>query len=157
MDPLFLHRLNIDACIAAAAFFGAFVSTFGKDRFYPRLAAVFYSIGVVGCFSPLAYLNLFGGESWTFGRFPVMDWLVPVLSLCFALIAVVLLWPTIPQKIAVRFGMVLFGVFAPTLIMMRLFPEYLQFHRIFNLDFRWLLYAILWFRIRESYVEPETR
>ncbi len=150
MDP-FQHILNLIGCVAITAFFTAFVLTFWPNRVRLVLAAILYGIGIIVCLSPYAYAHFAKGATWTFGRFPVLEWLWPILLLCFAFAATLLLWPVIPQKIALKCGMALFFIIAPILMFLKLLPDYLQFHQQLGpLDLTWLLYAILWFRIREA-------
>lgn len=157
MDP-FQHILNFISCVAITAFFTAFVLTFWPSRVRLVFAAIFYGIGIVACLSPYAYLHFAQGATWTLGRFPTLEWLLPILFLCFAVVAALLLWPIVPRKIAFKYGIVLFFVIAPILIFLKLLPEYLQFHRaLYPFDLTWLLYAILWFRIRETYQKQENQ
>jgi hypothetical protein len=155
MDPL-IQMINCLAGVAAVSFFAAFVLTFWPGRVPSALAAALYGIGIMSCLSPPAYYRFSSAATehgWSFGydRFPPLGWLMPVLLLCFGIAATVLLWPSIAQRTAIQFGALLFMLVAPVLILIHLVPEYLQVHRVMSLDLRWILYAILWFRIRESY------
>ena len=140
-------------CIAAAAFFTSFALTFSSGKFRP--AAIFYSIGILVSTSLSAYFRFFRGSTWPFARFPTLGWLMPILLLCFGLAAVVLLWPSIPQKIAMRLAMMLFFVVCPILIIVRMLPEILQLHHRISFDLTWLVYAVLWFRVRDGYSRME--
>jgi hypothetical protein len=151
MDP-FERILNLIGCIAMTSFFTAFVLTFWPSRMRLVFAAILYGVGIIACQAPYAYLHFAQGATWTFGRFPILEWLLPTLLLLFAIAAALLLWPFIPQKIAFKCGIVLFFGVAPVLIFLKLLPEYLQFHWLLRpFDLTWLLYAILWFRIRETF------
>jgi hypothetical protein len=140
-------------CIAFTAFFTSFVLTFGSGKRRFTAAAIFYGIGILFCTSLPAYFRFFRGANWPFGLFPVLKWLMPILLLCFGIAAVVLLWPSIPQKIAMRLAMTLFFVVCPILIIVRMLPEIMQFHHRVSFDLTWLVYALLWFRIRDGYVK----
>jgi hypothetical protein len=142
--------IGIFFCISATAFFTSFALTFGpgKHRF---TAAIFYSIGILVSTSLEAYFHFFRGSDWMFNRFPILGWLTPILRLCFGIAAVMLLWPTIPQKLAIRLGMMLFFVACPILIIIQMVPGIVQLHARISLDLTWLVYAVLWFRIRDGY------
>lgn len=154
MEPL-QNLFNVVACIAGIVFFASFVLTFWPSKINYALAAILYGIGIMACMSPYAYFHFFRGSNWTFGRFPTLEWLMPILFLCFGIVAIVFLWPSIPQKIAMRLGMALFFVICPTLVITRMTPEFLQFHHHVALDLTWLVYAVIWFRVRDSYVKME--
>lgn len=139
-------------CIPAAAFFTSFALTFGSGKIRFAVAAIFYSIGMMFCMGLPAWFHFFRGSNATFGWFPMLKSLSPILLLCFGIAAVVLLWPSIPQHIAMRRAMILFFVVCPILIVIRVLPEFLQFeHRISSDLTNWLLYAVLWFRVRGGY------
>lgn len=148
--------MNILACVAGVALFSAFILSFRLNRFCLATAAVLYGIGVIACLSPYAYFHFFQGSDWTFGRYPTLEWLVPILFLIFGIVASVSLWLPFPQKAALWFGMVLFGIFSPLLVLMRALPEFLQFHHALRpVELTWFVYAILWFRIRERWAKFE--
>jgi hypothetical protein len=146
---------NVAICIAGAAFFASFALTFGAGRNYSRAAAIFYSIGIIARMSPDAWFHFTRGSNWTFGRYPALEWVIPILLLCFGVAAAALLWPSIPQKVAIRLGMILFFVICPTLIFIRALPDFLQFHGYVYFDLTWILYATLWFRVRDRYAGIE--
>jgi len=146
---------NVLMCIAGAAFFTSFVLTFGAGKRYSRAAAFFYSIGILARMSPDAWFHFFRGPYGTFGPYPTLEWLVSISLLCFGVATAVLLWPSIPQKTAIRLGMALFFIVCPILIFIRALPDFLQFHRYVFFDLTWILYAVLWFRVRDGYVRIE--
>ena len=47
--------------------------------------------------------------------------------------------------------MMLLFVASPILIIIRILPEIVQLHARISLDLTWLVYAVLWFRIRDGY------
>lgn len=144
--------LYFQICIAGAAFFVSFASTFGSGKFCSIAAAIFYSIGMMTRMSPYAYFHFFRGSNWTLGRYPILEWLTPILFLCFGIAAVVLLLPSIPQKTAIRLGIILFLVICPILVLLRMLPQFLLVHYRASFDLgTWILYAVLWFRVREGY------
>jgi hypothetical protein len=142
-------------CVAATAFFASFVLTFGSGRRHFTTAAIFYSIGILFSTSLSAYFRFFRGSNWPFVRFPMLGRLMPILLLCFGIAAVALLWPSIPQKIAIRLAIILFFVVCPILNIVRMLQEILQLHHRVSFDLTWLVYAVLWFRIRDGYVRME--
>lgn len=152
-----IHRLILFAfCIPATAFFASFALTFGSGKFRIAVAAIFYSIGMVFSMGLPAYFIFFHGPNQTFGWFPMLQSVSPVFLLFFGIAAAGLLWPSIPQQIAIRLAMVLFFVICPILIVIRVLPEFLQFeHRITSDLTSWILYAALWFRVRDAYEKAE--
>jgi hypothetical protein len=72
--------------------------------------------------------------------------------LIYASAAVWLLWPSIPQQKALRFGKILHFVILPPLILW-LSVGWVDNHlRLLPYDLTWLVYVLLWFRIREGYI-----
>lgn len=150
------HALfNVVICIAAGAFFASFALTFGSGRTHSRAAAIFYSIALMARMGSDAWFNFFRNSNWTLGRYQTLVWVIPILLLCFGIAAAVLLWPSITQKAAVRLGMILFFVVCPILIIMRALPDFLQVHGYVFVDLAWILYAVLWFRVRDGYARIE--
>jgi hypothetical protein len=144
---------DVVICIAATAFFTSFALTFGSGRVYSRAAAIFYSIALTARVSSDAWFNFFRNSNWTLGRFQTLVWAIPISLLCFAVAAAVFLWPSIPQKLAIRLAMILFFVICPILIVIRALPDFLQFHGYVYFDLAWILYAVLWFRVRDGYAQ----
>ncbi len=142
---------DVVICIAATAFFTSFALTFGSGSAYSRAAAIFYSIGIIARMGSDAWFNFFRNSNWTLGRYQTLVWVIPNLLLCFAIAAAVLLWPSIAQKTAIRLAMILFFVICPILIVVRALPDFLQFHGYVYFDLAWILYAVLWFRVRDGY------
>lgn len=142
---------NVVICVAAGAFFASFALTFGSGKVYTRAAAIFYNIALMARMSSDAYFNFFRNSNWALGRYQTLVWVIPILLLCFGIAAAALLWPSITQHIAVRLGMVLFFVICPILIIIRALPDFLQFHGYVFFDLAWILYAVLWFRVRDGY------
>jgi hypothetical protein len=142
-------------CVAATAFFTSFALTFGSGRRNSTAAAIFYSIGILVSTGLSAYFRFFRGSAWPFARFPTLGWLMPILLFCFGIAAVALLWPSIPQKTATRLAMFLFIVVYPILILIRMLPDILQLHHRISFDLTWLVYAVLWFRVRDGYARME--
>lgn len=144
-------------CIPATAFFASFALTFGSGKFRFAVAAIFYSIGMMFCMGVPVYFRFFRGSNPSFAWFPILESLSPIFLLCFGIAAVVLLWPSIPQLIAMRLAIILFFVICPILVVVRVLPEFLQFeHRISSDLTSWVLYAVLWFRIRGGYEKART-
>lgn len=141
---------NVVMCIAGTAFFASFVFTFGSGKGYSRAAAIFYGIGIMARLSSDAYLQFLRTSNGTLGQYPILAWFIPISLFCFGIAAASILWPSIPQHLANRFGMILFFIICPILIFIRGLPDYLQLHYAF-LDLAWILYAVLWFRVRDGY------
>ena len=151
MDPSLIF-LNLIGCAAIPAFFAAFVLTFWPGKIRLKLAAVLYGIGIISSPSPYFYFCFVHGATNPFAPLPILGWLWPILFLCFAIAAALLLWPVVSPNVAFKCGIVLFFVIAPVLIVLKMLPEYFRHHGpMFLFDFTWLVYAIVWFRIHETF------
>ncbi len=141
--------------IAAIVFFVAFVLTFWQSRVRLLIAAILFSVGIIakfGIFASGFFLALrmrdvfFSAEAMKTSRF---WWALPVLLLCYGIAVCVLLWPSITQRKAMQVGKILHLLFAPPLILVMVY-QYNHWYR-HPFDLTWLVYALLWFRIREGY------
>ena len=146
---------NVAMCIAGAAFFTSFALTFGPGKAHSKAAAIFYCVGILARMSPDACFHFFRRSDLTIVRHPTLAWVIPFSLLFFGIAAAVLLWPSITQKVAIRLAMILFGVVCPILIFIRAVPDFLDFHYVY-FDLTWILYAVLWFRVRDGYVTTRT-
>lgn len=150
MDP-FAVIFDLVGYVAAAALFAAFALTFWPSRARMGLATTLYGVGVLGWLSLYAFFYLIRRSLGPPPHFLMMQRIVAALFLVFAIAAVALLWPSIPQRTAFRCGLILFFAVAPALTLLRMIPDYFQFrHLIPPIDLTWLLFAVLWFRIREK-------
>jgi hypothetical protein len=75
-------------------------------------------------------------------------WVLPALLVCYGIAASALLQPSITQEMALRYGKILHLLIAVPLIAVLVLPWYHHQRRAFDLT--WLVYAVLWFRIRET-------
>lgn len=152
--------------ITALTFLIAFVLTFWPGGWRSVTAAILYSVGILTNLSYFAYFFLFFARM-NFGlddsgsaehTFPVIGWLVPLSVFFYAVTMTVLLWPSIPQQKAIRIGKILHLIVYPILIVYFLA---IASHQVpgayrpqpFNLIC--IVYGLLWFRIRETYVKQE--
>jgi hypothetical protein len=87
--------------------------------------------------------------------FPLSALLLPVGILGYAIAASALLLPFISQQRALCFGKILHLVVLPLLIVFLLVGPFYQFQRMIAHSLTWLVYGLLWFRIREGY--PDRR
>jgi hypothetical protein len=153
MGPLFFAQVG---WVAASCFIAAFVLTFWPSRVRSSVAAILFGIGILTRLSTFAYAYFTAaGAAWGFSRDTqppgVTWWAMPVQLVLYALAACILLWPTIPQQRALLLGKILHLLFGVPLFAFLLIPRTLQFHT--PLELTWLVYALLWFRIREGYAE----
>jgi len=78
--------------------------------------------------------------------------LLPVTMIGYALVAPVLLWPSIPQATAMRYGTILNLVSIPLVAILTFAQIYVSTQGYMLPDeLKWLVYALLWFRVRQSY------
>lgn len=157
----FLYTLGrITGLIASVAFVIAFILTLWPSRSRLAASAVLYVIGFLSGITFSVYFT--GGFAWSISSLsrmstessPVLILLLglvrPAFAVGYALGAAVLLWPSIPQEKALRLGKLLHlavGLPAAGLAGLRpLSPVASAF------GVGWLVYVLLWFRIREGYV-----
>lgn len=153
MSPLYFAQVG---WIAGGCFLAAFILTFWPNQVRSYLAAVLFGVGILTRLSTFAYAYFTAaGAAWGFSRDTqppgVIWWAMPLLLILYALAACVLLWPSIRQQRALLLGKLLHLLIGIPLFAFFLIPDTLRYHRI--LELTWLVYALLWFRIRESYVD----
>ena len=143
----YIYHTKITNWIACITFFAAFVLTLWPDRRRSCWAAASFSLGLL---ARLIYLAIYYFSAVTDGgdSHPTECLVISAWVLVYAVAAVWLLWPSIPQQRALRLGKILHLVVLPPLVIW-LDVGWADMNP-FNLT--WLLYAVLWFRIREAYV-----
>ena len=159
---LTLHLTRL-AWIPGAALLAAFILTFWDRQATRRLAAAFYTAGMLIGFGLSAYVQIFFvWMNYHLTDGPPVGTSILVAALAFqivpvlyALIAIALLWPGIPQEKALSLGKILHLIVLPsvwliTLIALTLGSE----HGPTIGGLGSLAYPFLWFRIRESYTAP---
>ena len=151
MNPLYFAEVG---WIAGGSFVAAFVLTFWPSRLRSSVAALLFTVGILTRLSTFAYAYFTAaGAAWGFSRDTqpagVIWWTMPSILVIYAIAACVLLWPFIVQQRALLFGKILHLLVGIPLFAFFLVPDTLRYHRILELS--WLVYALLWFRIRESY------
>jgi hypothetical protein len=158
MNPLG-HAANVGATIAFVAFFAAFVLTLRPRRTFTFAAAGLFTLGTWVSLGILAR-NFFVMGTIAYGasdsgspNTAASFWfLLPVTLIVYALAAPVLLWPSIPQATAMLYGTILNLAFVVLVSALTIFQVYETSHGYMLADvLRWLVYALLWFRIRQSY------
>ena len=158
MNPL-VHAANVGAAIALLAFFAAFILTLWPRRILSFVAAGLFTVGTwvnLGILarnyfvmSKIAYGASDSGSPNTTAAF----WfLLPATLIAYALAAPLLLWPFIPQATAIRYGIIVNLVFIPLMAGL-LFVQAYETSNGYMLpdELKWLVYALMWFRIRQSY------
>jgi hypothetical protein len=143
--------------VAGLVFFVAFVLTCWPCRWTLVSAGILYVIGVLTNLGILAF-QCFQGFAINWGTsdsppqsFPLIGWLLPAWVLGYAVAASVLLLPYIPQQKAILLGRILHLVVLPLLVVFLLVGPLYQFQRMAAHSLSWLVYGLLWFRIRERY------
>jgi hypothetical protein len=159
VNPL-LHLANIGAAIALITFSTAFVLTLWPNRVRTWVAAALYAIGTWVSLGILArnYVLMIAmsyglSDSGSANTGSLIWLLLPITAVIYALAAPALLWPSIPQAIAMRFGMILHLILIPLLIILMFAQVYVNSQGFFFLSdqLKWLVYGLVWLRIRESY------
>jgi hypothetical protein len=154
-----MMRVYMDraTCVAGLAFFVAFALTCWPHRRTTACAAILYVIGGLTSLGSIAYGYLESiALGWGMGdgppvSFPRSAFLLPTGILCYAVAASVLLLPFISQHRALYFGKLLHVIVFPLLILFLFVGPFYEFQRVNARSLAWLVYGLLWFRIRESY------
>jgi hypothetical protein len=151
----FLYYQNILRWIACITFFAAFVLTLWPNTSRTRCAAVLFGVGL---FASLLHLAIYyfsfvkaGSNGEPTDVHPTACLVIGIWVLFYALAAVWLLSPSISQQKAIRFGKILHLVILPPLVLW-LTVGWVEHHMTLGpYNLAWLVYALLWFRIREAY------
>jgi len=158
MNPL-AHVANVGAGIASLTFFAAFILTLWPRQELTIGAAILYAIGTwvsLGILARNFYVMgaiAYGTSDSGVPNAAASIWfLLPITAIGYALIAPILLWPSIPQATAMRYGIILNLTLIPLLTALLFARTYIGTQGYVLPDvLKWLVYALLWFRIRQSY------
>lgn len=157
MNQLLSVIVSRGAWVAALCLFIAFVLTGWAGRRRLGAAALLYVIGTLTNLGIQAYVRFavyaigWGLSDGAAQPFPVMGWLLPLWMFGYGATACVLLLPNIPQHRALLLGKILHFVFLPALLLVLMAGGYREMRRFMPYDLGWLVYGLLWFRIRERY------
>ena len=136
----YIYHTEISGWIACVTFFAAFGLTLWPGARRAYWAAALFSFGLL---AKLLYLALYYFSAVTTGgEHPTGCLLISAWVLVYAAAAIWLLTPSIPQQKALRFGKIIHLVLVLPLALWL----------AVGYDLTWLVYALLWFRIREAYV-----
>jgi hypothetical protein len=143
--------------IAGVIFSVSFVLTLWPGQRRLKAAAVLYSVGILTTMGALAYyLGIFVGMTYGLsdsGRpntVALVGLIWPIGAIGYAVSAVAFLWPSISQKKALRWGKIVhMAIGLPLIVATHALDRPAFTH---GLEVGWLVYALLWFRIRENYV-----
>ena len=151
----FIFYPHISNWIACLTFFAAFVLTLVPNAKRVKSAAVLYCFGLLARLIYLAVYNFSVVTSGSNGSsadvHPTMAIVCSVWALVYATAAVWLLWPSIPQARALFLGKLLHLVILPPLVLWLSIGLVNHSITLLPYDLTWLVYALLWFRIREAY------
>jgi hypothetical protein len=145
--------------LAGAAFFTAFVLTFWPRRWCSLSAAVLYAVGILTHFGFVSYafiemvrLSYGMSDSGSPNHLALWGLIIPVGLILYAVSTSILLWPAISQKRALFFGKILHLCLFPPLVLFLLAVTRPAFAP-HPFELKWLVYGLLWFRIRGGYAE----
>jgi hypothetical protein len=152
----YIYHTEISRWIACITFFAAFVLTLWPDTKRAYWAAASFCLGLL---ARLIYLAIYyfsavtaRSDGYPSEVHPTDCLVISAWVLVYAAAAVWLLYPSIPQQKALRFGKILHLVVVPPLVLW-LAVGWVDHRTILSpYDLTWLLYAVLWFRIREAYI-----
>ncbi len=146
------HIANWIACIT---FFAAFLLTLSPTEKRARVAAVLFSFGLLARLINLAVLNFSVVTSGSDGQptnvHPTMSLISSFWIMIYAIAAIWLLLPYLPQTRALFLGKVLHLVILPPLVLWLSVGLVNHTITVLPYDLTWLVYTLLWFRIREAY------
>lgn len=138
--------------------FAAFILTLRRERIAYGLVGSLFGIGTIlsvgafvwswGVTIWIAYSLSDSGSANT-AALAVLP--IPIGALGYALTAIILLWPGIPQSKAMHLGKILHLIFLPLLVSMIFALAFIRVNRSVSPELKWLVYGLLWFRIREKY------
>jgi hypothetical protein len=151
----FFYIARVAGLVAGVVFITAFILTLWPGRRRLVTAAVLYAVGLLACMGCFAYFT--GGFTWMmYGMsdtgspkpiaFVGLIW--PIWAVGYAGVAIAFLWPSISQKKALWWGKIVHLVIGFPFIATHTFGGS-DHAPVFEVG--WLVYALLWFRIRESY------
>jgi hypothetical protein len=151
--------------IDAVAFFVAFVLTVWPSRARLIVASSLYVVGmffIMGLFTystfNIARMLIGLSDSGSSNPIALIAYVIPITGGVYAITASALLLPAIPQKRAMRLGMILHLIVLPILVALLSVhgaPPVLR--SVYPTDLKWLAFGLLWFRIRESYERPPNK
>ena len=153
-----IHLTYIVIWVGGIALLFAFLITFLPSRPALIVGAVLWSIGIFSTTGLQAYWLFFQGQTdyaFSSGPFPLVAWLVPVISIVLAVVESALLFPWVSQKRALALGKILFLIIVPAVVLFSAFPRMGSPFYQFPLGASWLAYPLLWFRIREKLDDRE--
>ncbi|HTV43169.1 MAG TPA: hypothetical protein VMF08_21570 [Candidatus Sulfotelmatobacter sp.] len=135
----------------------AFGLTFWQQRSSWCIAAGFYTAGTlvgIGVKVYLWLLALWLAIALSDGSSTDIPWaglILPITASLYGIASVVLVWPWIGQKNAMRFGKILHLIVLPVFFSTLLVCTFLTRGQALTLpELQWLVYGPLWFRIRET-------
>lgn len=145
--------------VASVILIAAFILTLWPGRKRLATAAVLYVVGIMSGLSFTVYFYidraqmLYGLSSMSVSGSPVaiavVEAIRPIAVVGYAFAASALLWPSIPQQKALRGGKIVhLGIGLPLAMLASLTP---LSSATFAFGVGWLVYSLLWFRIREGY------
>jgi hypothetical protein len=143
--------------LAGILFFAALILTCWPRRCCSIWAAVLYAVGILVRLGLLAYAFIIrvgigygASDSGAPNRIALWGLTIPVGLVVYAVAASALLWPTVSQEKALLLGKILHLCFFPPLVLFLLFLSQPAFGP-HPFELAWLVYPVLWFRIRERY------
>jgi hypothetical protein len=154
MLPLYMVR---STWLVGIVFFAALVLSCWRRPWSSISAAVLYALGILIRLGFLAYaftvrveIGYGASDSGSANSAALWGLVVPVGLSVYAVAATVLLWPTVSQEKALLLGKILHLCFFPPLVLFLLFISQPAFAP-HPFELSWLVYPVLWFRIREGY------
>jgi hypothetical protein len=159
MFGVYLER---SSWVAGITFFIAFALTCWPSRRSIMLAAVLYCIGTLTNLGTHSYIFLsFALMGWGMSdssaqSFPIFGWLFPLWIAGYGVACCVFLLPFISRRRAIFAGRILHLVVLPPLVIFLMISSYHGMHHLMPIELSWLVYPLLWFRIRDWNFDPKS-
>ena len=153
---MFGFYLERASWVAGITFFVAFALTCWPRRWSYISAAVLFSIGILTNLGVQSYIYFrsaiigWGLSDGPAQSFPIMGWLFPLWIAGYGVACCVLLLPFISHSRALLFGKILHLVILPPLVVLFMVGSYHEIHHLMPYQLSWLVYPLLWFRIRDG-------
>jgi hypothetical protein len=152
----YVHILRQTSVLAGIIFSISFILTLWPGRRRLMTAAVLYCVGILVAMGFIVYFTCilvwmgYGlSDSGRPNTIALLGLIWPIWATAYPIIAIIFLWPSIPQKKALLWGKVVHVVIGLPIIVATHALNRATF--AYGLEVGWLTYTLLWFRIRESY------
>lgn len=143
------------AVVGSLALISAFMLTLWPGKRRLTVAAVLYGVGVLASMAPSIYhgfllVRISYGLTDSDPNPIALVWLIwPLWAVSYPVAAAALLWPSIPQEKALRWGKFLHIAIGLPPMLIQILSTSPVYAKAFGLS--WVAYTVVWFCIRENH------